>query len=103
MATTERLDAAHDPWRGNPLPVHGVPGLGDVLDRRGVNMEVSENLMAHVRAELERLEYGSVTIEVVNGRTADVVTQRRLRFNESGRETPPSGRCDPVQPRLRHG
>lgn len=85
------------------MQVHRVARVGVVPDDGRVKVEVTENLMAHVRAELERLEYGSVTIEVVNGRTADVVTQRRLRFTETGREAQPTARRDPVQPRLRHG
>lgn len=43
-------------------------------------MEVSDNLMQHIKAELEKLEYGSVTIEVVNGRSMDVTTSVRKRF-----------------------
>lgn len=43
----------------------------------------SDSLLAHVRAEVEKLEYGSVTVEVVNGRTVDVITQRRVRFQDA--------------------
>lgn len=45
-------------------------------------MKIPTNLLQHITSELESLDYGSVTIEVSNnGKTMDVITERRQRFN----------------------
>jgi len=66
-------------------------------------MNVSDNLLRHVKGELEKLEYGSVTIEVVGGKSMDVITQVRKRFpSRSCEEETTSGKHPLVSEHVPH-